>query len=319
MSPSGRMSLSASTCADSPSPRRSKVPAGSASGPVRCARPESVPRSPRLPATRSTSASGKACRSTARSRLPGPSGTFPLASAARPLPATRASSCMTPFAVVPRASSVTGGSPAPRVIAEPTPAADTWKRASGAERGPVIRALPLTVPANARSGRMTLAMSSGRSRIVRSTSRLSPTLPCAVRLPRPTSSPSGESSSVPPASVTVVGAVRRADTPCCRRSSRSSVAENPSSSRTSSPERLARVPMASRLSTSRCIRVPSTCVALALSVAMSIPASAMSLPVRVPSISGSPSASTTLASTSSAPIRVAPTATPLALARTVTP
>ncbi len=296
-----------------PSPRRSKLTAGSDSGPVARPLPVTVPRRPRLPATRSTSASGKLCRSMSRSSSPAPSGSEPRASAARPLPEpTLASSLSRPSAVWPVASSRTGGRPAPRVIAEATSAAARSKRTSGAVRGPVTRAVPLTVPARPRSGRMALAMPSGRSRMARSRSKASSIRPRAVRLPAPTSRPSGVSSIAPSRMVMVAGAVSVAATPCWRTWSDASVAAKPPSRRASSPERSTRVPIVRRASAAKCMWSWSTWLAVACSEPSSMPASARSPAVSSPSISGRPRASSIRALASSWPIRLLPIARPFA-------
>ena len=194
------------TAASMPSPRMSKATVGSAIGPVAWPLPVTVPRRPRLPATRSTSASGKAWRFIATSRSPGPSGTEPLAEAARPFcELTEASRFSRLSAVCPVALTATGGSPAPRVIAEPMPSPATSKRTSGVARGPVTRAVPFTVPASPSAGWMALAIASGRSRMAMSTSKLSSILPCAIRLPWPKSRSSGVSSTALPRIVTVDG------------------------------------------------------------------------------------------------------------------
>ena len=239
--------------------------------------------------------------------------------AARPVAETLERRLSRPFAVVPVASAAIGGRPAARVAAETRPAPRTSKRTSGASRGPVTRAVPLTVPPSPSCGRMVLAMSSGRSRIATSTSKLSATLPWAVRPPFPTWSASGVSSTAPPRMVTVAGAVRVAEARSWRMRSVSSVAAKPSSRRASSPEKSASVPMARRASAEKRIVVPSVCSAVALSAASSNPATARSRAASVPSISGRPRASATLALASSAPMRFAPTARSLALAVKATP
>ena len=150
----GGMPFDDITVAVRPAPRRLKADVG---GGERCRAPSPARspcrRSPRLPAIRSTSATGKLCRSTVMSRAPAPSGTLPRASAARPPPAvTRASRPRRPSVVVPRAVSETGGRPALRVMVEATSAAAMSKRTSGAPRGPVTRAVPLIVPARPEVG-----------------------------------------------------------------------------------------------------------------------------------------------------------------------
>ncbi len=303
-----------------PSPWRSKLTWGSASVPVALAVPVTVPRSPRLPAARSTRASGKALRSTARSRLPAPSGTVPFALAARPFCEVTAASRLSRFsAVCPVARRPTGGSPALRVIADAMPSAFTSNSTLGASRGPVTCALPLTVPARPRSGRIALASASGRLSIASSRSKLSSSRPCAVSRPCPKSRASGVRSIAPPRIVTVAGAVSVAVTSFCRSRSVSRVAAKPSSSRARSPERSASVPTASRASAAKCIFIGSTWFAVACTAFTSMPPTSRSLPFSVPSISGSPRASAILASRSSSPTRVPPTTRSFAFARTATP
>ena len=75
-------------------PRRSKVTAGAASVPRTCALPEMTPASPRLPATRSMTGSGKRRQRRRRdATAPAPSGTEPVARASSPSAVSAASSC----------------------------------------------------------------------------------------------------------------------------------------------------------------------------------------------------------------------------------
>ena len=107
--------------------------------------------------------------------------------------------------------------------------------------------------------------------------------------------PSGVSSTAPPRMVTVAGAVRVAARPCWRRRSVSSVAAKPPSSRVELArevgERADGEAGCRRRSASSCASVWS---AVALSEAISKPATARSVAVSVPLISGRPSASATV-------------------------
>ena len=94
---------------------------------------------------------------------------------------------------------------------------------------------------------------------------------------------------------------------------RSRAAAKPSSSRSSSPERSARVPIASRPSAAKCIRVGSSCSALAVSASISMPPSTRSLPVSLPLTSGSAERVGDRGVDIERPIRVAPTARSRAL------
>ena len=78
--------------------------------------------------------------------------------------------------------------PKSRIAAAPMPEPLRLNWRSGESAVPVMRALPLSVPASARSGATALAIESGRASIVSAMSSASPALPVAVIRPPPTSS-----------------------------------------------------------------------------------------------------------------------------------
>ena len=126
---------------------------------------------------------------------------------------------------------------------------------------------------------MALASASGIERIATSTSKLSAMRPFAVRLPVPKLSSSGVRSIAPSCTVTVAGAARVAAIPGWRSDRVESVAAKPPSTRASSPEASASVPIASRPSAVKRIRSRSSCSASADSAAIPTPPSTRSAPV----------------------------------------